>query len=107
MLGHQADQADQAGEPSGCGGHACSCGERQAEGYPELDARSIPHAIRHATIFGALDTVAAGGGLVLLAPHDPIPLLGQIDERWPGEFAVEYLENGPQTWRLALTRSAA
>jgi uncharacterized protein (DUF2249 family) len=106
LLGDESGQANQD-DPSGCGGHTCSCGEQQAEGYPELDARSIPHAIRHATIFGALDTVAAGGGLVLVAPHDPIPLLGQIDERWPGRFTVEYLENGPQRWRLALTRSAA
>lgn len=104
---HEEGTADQADEQAGCGGHSCACGEQDPEGYPELDARSIPHAIRHATIFGALDTVSAGSGLVLLAPHDPLPLLGQIGERWPGQFAVEYLEKGPQTWRLALTRGAA
>lgn len=105
--GHSHEAGADRDEQSGCGGHACACGEQDPEGFPELDARSIPHAIRHATIFGALDTVSAGGGLVLLAPHDPLPLLGQIGERWPGQFAVEYLEKGPQTWRLALTRSAA
>jgi uncharacterized protein (DUF2249 family) len=51
--------------------------------------------------------VRAGGGLVLLAPHDPLPLLGQIGERWPGEFHVAYLETGPETWRLELTRTAS
>ena len=93
---------------SDCGsGHACGCGESDPAGYPELDARSIPHAIRHATIFGALETVQPGGGLVLVAPHDPLPLLAQIQDRWAGVFTVEYLERGPQDWRLSLVRSAA
>jgi uncharacterized protein (DUF2249 family)/hemerythrin-like domain-containing protein len=105
LLGESADQSGEAAS-SGCGGHTCSCGEQDADTYPELDARAIPHAIRHATIFGALETVPVGSGLVLLAPHDPIPLLGQIGDRWPGEFDVEYLETGPDTWRLQLTRGA-
>ncbi|MFC5179342.1 DUF2249 domain-containing protein [Nocardioides taihuensis] len=105
-----ADDADAAAtaaaaEGTGCGsGHACSCGEQDAEGYPELDARGIPHAIRHATIIGALDTVRPGSGLVLLAPHDPVPLLAQVGERWPDRFRVDYLERGPQVWRLVLVR---
>lgn len=104
--GHDPDRAEEASV--GCGeGHACSCGETDPVGYPELDARSIPHSIRHATIFGALATVEPGSGLVLLAPHDPLPLLAQIAERWPGRFGVDYLERGPETWRLALERSDA
>jgi uncharacterized protein (DUF2249 family) len=89
---------------AGCG-HQCACGELDEE-LPELDARSIPHAIRHATILGALETVRPGAGLVLLAPHDPLPLLAQIEERWPGVFTVSYDERGPQTWKLRLTRTA-
>jgi len=65
----------------------------------------VPHAIRHATIFGALDAVAPGGGLVLIAPHDPLPLLAQIEQRWAGVFAVNYLERGPEAWRLSFTRA--
>jgi uncharacterized protein (DUF2249 family)/iron-sulfur cluster repair protein YtfE (RIC family) len=104
------DRAAQSSEAvdlgsEGCGsGHTCSCGESEPAGYPELDARSIPHAIRHATIVGALETVEPGGGLVLVAPHDPLPLLDQIAARWPGRFTVGYLERGPQAWRLALMR---
>jgi uncharacterized protein (DUF2249 family) len=48
--------------------------------------------------------VAVGGGLVLLAPHDPLPLLRQVEARSPGVFTVEYLERGPEVWRLAFTR---
>ncbi|MBD9698292.1 DUF2249 domain-containing protein [Flavimobilis sp. GY10621] len=71
---------------------------------PVLDATVIPHAVRHATIFGALDAVEEGGGLVLVAPHDPLPLLTQIEGRHPGRFTVEYLQRGPETWHLAFTR---
>ncbi|MFD6164034.1 DUF2249 domain-containing protein [Oerskovia sp. NPDC060287] len=86
-------------------GHSCGCGGHDDAGnLPVLDARAVPHAIRHATIFGALDGVAPGAGMVLLAPHDPLPLLAQVDARWPGTFTVDYLERGPETWALAFTR---
>jgi uncharacterized protein (DUF2249 family)/iron-sulfur cluster repair protein YtfE (RIC family) len=103
--GHGHERAG-AAEESGCGGHTCSCGEAEGEGYPELDARAVPHAIRHATIFGALDAVRPGEGMVLVAPHDPLPLLAQIEQRSPGAFQVDYLERGPEAWRLAFLRTA-
>jgi uncharacterized protein (DUF2249 family) len=102
--GHESHAAH--GSTSGCGGHSCSCGEVDGPGFPELDARTVPHAIRHATIFGALDAVQPGGGLVLVAPHDPLPLLAQVEQRAPGRFEVDYLERGPEAWRLAFVRSA-
>jgi uncharacterized protein (DUF2249 family)/hemerythrin-like domain-containing protein len=90
----------------GCGsaGHTCGCGEVDGAQVPELDARSVPHAIRHATIFGALEGVRPGTGLVLVAPHDPVPLLQQLEQREPGQFSVDYLERGPEAWRLLLVR---
>ena len=84
---------------------ACGCGCTDA-GEPELDVRAIPHAIRHATVFGALSAVPAGGSLRLVAPHDPKPLLAQIEEREGGTVAVDYLVRGPQAWTLRLTRQA-
>jgi len=108
-----ADHADHpepagavAGETSegGCGGQ-CGCGGQDSAGdLPELDARAVPHAIRHATIFGALDSVGAGSGMVLVAPHDPLPLLAQLEQRSPGLFTVDYLERGPESWRVRFVR---
>lgn len=85
-------------------GHSCGCGGHDEAGHPELDARAIPHAIRHATIFGALEGLRPGFGMVLLAPHDPIPLLGQVQERWPDGFELTYLQRGPEDWRLQFVR---
>ncbi len=96
-----------AAEDAAVDDHACGCGGHDDPGYPELDARAVPHAIRHATVFGALDAVRPGGGLILVAPHDPLPLLAQLERRSPGVFEVGYLQRGPEAWRLTLVRRAA
>ncbi|MCK0089200.1 DUF2249 domain-containing protein [Rhodococcus sp. HNM0563] len=84
-------------------GHVCACGERD-EPSPVLDVREIPHAIRHATVFGAFDAVPERGTLLLVAPHDPIPLLRQLTDRVDGRLGVDYEERGPEAWRVRLTR---
>ena len=94
-----SDQALDGAEPAG----GCGC-RGTGERVPELDVRTIPHAIRHATVLGAFDAVPTGGSLVLVAPHDPQPLLRQLSERAGRQIAVTYLERGPQAWRLQLTR---
>jgi len=103
--GHDHDESTETEPTGGCGGE-CGCGEQDPAGaLPELDARAVPHAIRHATIFGALDSVGPGGGMVLVAPHDPLPLLAQLEERSPGVFSVDYLEQGPEAWRVRFVRA--
>lgn len=100
ILGHADDRPS-----DGCGGGSCGCGDDAEAGTePVLDVRSVPHAIRHATVFGALDAVPAGGALVLVAPHDPLPLLDQIRSRTGGAFSADYEERGPEAWRLRLSR---
>ncbi len=81
--------------------HECNCGHHDAADLPVLVASEIPHEIRHAAIFGALE--GAPRGIVLVAPHDPLPLLAQLEARWPGQFDVEYVER-ETAWRIAITR---
>ncbi len=82
----------------------CACGGTDDEALV-LDTRVIPHAIRHATIFGALDSLGVGITLELVANHMPAPLLAQLEQRQPGQFDVELAEEGPEVWRLRLTRT--
>ena len=103
------DDAHVAAAPSadaGHGGHQCACGGHDEAGLPELDVRTIPHAIRHATIFGALEGLRPGTGLLLVADHNPLPLLAQLEQRARGAFTVDYRESGPEVWRLELGRKA-
>ena len=102
LLGGSHEDAQAA---PAAGGHGCACGGHDEPGYPELDARVVPHAIRHATIFGALGSVQPGHGMVLVADHEPVPLLAQLEQRNPGIFEVSYLERGPEDWRLLFRRS--
>ncbi|WP_029067869.1 DUF2249 domain-containing protein [Jonesia quinghaiensis] len=82
----------------------CACGDHDVVDYPELDTRVIPHAIRHATIFGALGSIVEGRGMVIVANHNPVPLLTQLEERAPGQFDVTYLEEGPEVYRVQFVR---
>lgn len=84
----------------------CSCGHDD-ENTIVLDARVIPHAVRHAAIIGALDSLAEGVSMDLVAPHDPLPLLAQIQRRSPEQYSVGYLQEGPEKWVLRLTRRPA
>lgn len=82
----------------------CGCGHHDEE-LPVLDVRTIPHAIRHGSVFGAFDSIATGGAFVLVAPHNPLPLLSQLAQRAP--LSVEYLTEGPEEWRLQINKLAA
>jgi uncharacterized protein (DUF2249 family) len=99
------EAAEPGGAATGCGGHTCTCGEVDQPGLPELDVRAVPHSIRHATVLGALESLEPGAGLALVAPHDPLPLLAQVQQRWPGGFTVTYLARGPEAWRLSMVRT--
>ena len=105
---HQDPGLTEAPKQGGCGGGGdCGCGGNSGTAaLPEFDATVVPPALRHASIFGALDSIQPGGGMVLVAPHDPLPLLAQVEQRTPGRFTVEYVERGP-AWKLAFLRTGA
>lgn len=84
--------------------HSCGCHEAEGPSYPVLDARKIPHAIRHAAIFGAVDSLPSGAGIILAAPHDPLPLLAQARDRYGDSLSVTYLQRGPDAWLLEFVR---
>ena len=92
--------------PTHADGTACTCGEKNSERIV-LDTRLIPHAIRHATIFGALDSNEPGASIDLIASHNPLPLLAQLEQRNPDVFSVSYLLEGPEDWALRVTRVSA
>ncbi|MFE6287734.1 DUF2249 domain-containing protein [Streptomyces sp. NPDC057877] len=99
------DRDDPLNQGGGCGCGGCACGAQEI-GDPELDVRTVPHAVRHATVFHTLDTLPPDSAIVLVASHDPLPLLAQLEERRPGVFATEYLERGPESWRLRFSHRA-
>ncbi|HIT75909.1 MAG TPA: DUF2249 domain-containing protein [Candidatus Avipropionibacterium avicola] len=71
---------------------------------PELDVRPIPHKIRHGAVHGVVDALAPGASFVLLAPHNPLPLLSEIAAKHGDAVSVTYLDETPKAWRLRITR---
>ena len=84
--------------------HTCGCGHHD-EAEPELDATAIPHAVRHAAVLGALAGLRPGASLVLKAPHDPKPLLAQADQQFGDALTREYVQQGPDAWKIRFTRA--
>ena len=69
-----------------------------------IDVRTVPPYERHALIFSTFALLDTGQALELVNDHDPKPLYHQFEARLPGKFSWDYLEEGPGTWRVAITK---
>lgn len=72
---------------------------------PDLDVRQLAPAQRHSTIFNTWFELASGEAFILVNDHDPKPLYYQFDAEHPGEYTWEYLENGPEVWRVKVGKA--
>lgn len=75
------------------------------EGRIMLDVREVEPRDRFETIMSAYDALESGESLDLTVDHDPkcmyYTLRATRDE---GAFDFEYLENGPEVWRVHVRR---
>lgn len=71
-----------------------------------LDVRTIAPRERHPLIFRHLGELQTSDTLELTNDHDPKPLYYQIMAEFPNQFDWEYLEEGPEVWRVRITRKA-
>jgi uncharacterized protein (DUF2249 family)/hemerythrin-like domain-containing protein len=74
------------------------------EGQNKVDLRQIPPPQRHPLIFSTFGTLAPGEAMILVNDHDPKPLYYQFQATMPGQFAWDYLENGPEVWRVEIRK---
>jgi uncharacterized protein (DUF2249 family) len=72
-----------------------------------LDVRTEPPARRHQLIFETFDGLTAGDGFELVNDHDPKPLYYQLEAEQTGRFSWQYLEEGPEVWRVRIGRTGA
>ena len=70
-----------------------------------LDVRTIPPRERHPQIFDLFDDLDQGQAFELVNDHDPKPLFYQFQAERPGQVDWEYLESGPEVWRVRIGRS--
>ena len=72
-----------------------------------LDVRSEPPARRHELIFDTYNALQPSEGFVLVNDHDPKPLQYQFEAEHAGAYSWDYLEQGPDVWRVRIGRPAA
>ena len=70
----------------------------------QVDVRTIVPRERHPLIFSTFANLPAGGAMELVNDHDPKPLYYQFQAEMNGKFGWDYLESGPDIWRVAITK---
>ncbi len=69
-----------------------------------VDVRTIAPRERHPLIFSTFQNLAKGQFLELVNDHDPRPLYYQFQTELPGQFAWDYVQNGPDLWRVRIRK---
>jgi uncharacterized protein (DUF2249 family)/hemerythrin-like domain-containing protein len=69
-----------------------------------LDVRNMPPPQRHPLIFKTFDETPEGRAFILVNDHDPKPLYYSFLHEREGMFEWEYLEKGPEDWRVKISR---
>lgn len=70
----------------------------------QVDVRTILPRDRHALIFKTFDNLQPDESFELVNDHAPKPLYYQFLHEREGLFAWTYLEEGPEVWRVCITR---
>jgi len=69
-----------------------------------IDVQSIPPHERHPLIFRTFDELEPGEALLLVNDHDPRPLYYQFQRERNENFNWQYLEEGPEIWRVQISK---
>lgn len=69
-----------------------------------VDARKYEPKDKHPTIFNTFESLKSGEVMELINDHDPRPLHYQFIMERSEDFEWEYLEQGPEVWRVAIKK---
>lgn len=71
-----------------------------------MDVRTLVPAERHRRIFELVESLATGEAFILVNDHDPKPLYYQLEAEYPKQYSWDYLERGPEVWRVEIGKLA-
>jgi len=69
-----------------------------------INATEYPPHLKHKAIFTTFVNLNAGEAMLLVNDHDPVPLKSQLEGRYPRQFDWEYVEKGPATYQIKITK---
>lgn len=84
-----------------------SAPDRGSGGTPDVlvDVRGLEPRLRFDRIMGAYETMEVGQRLELAVDHDPSCMYYTLKgTRGDEAFTFEYLERGPETWRVRVAK---
>jgi uncharacterized protein (DUF2249 family) len=71
-----------------------------------IDVRQIARGGRHPRVFARYASLAPGQAFILVNSHDPKPLRREFEAIHSGAFSWDYLQAGPEEWRVRIGRVA-
>jgi len=72
----------------------------------EMDLRPYPPAQRHEMFYQAFADIKPGEAFEFLNDHDPKPLYYQMEAESKDPFRWEYLQRGPDDWKVRVVKLA-
>ncbi|MBS1486628.1 MAG: iron-sulfur cluster repair di-iron protein [Bacteroidetes bacterium] len=72
-----------------------------------LNVTLLAPRMKHPTIFDRFDQLSDGETLTILNDHDPKPLYYQLLGERGNIFTWEYVEKGPENWRIKISKKLA
>lgn len=73
----------------------------------KVDVRNVEPRFRFDTIMGAFRALGVGEEMDLYVDHDPTCMYYTLKAEYGDDsFAFEYLERGPETWRVLVGKRA-
>lgn len=69
-----------------------------------VDARLYAPKDKHPIILKTFESLATNEKMELINDHDPKPLYYQFTIELTDQFEWEYLEQGPEVWRVSITK---
>ena len=71
-----------------------------------VDVCNTPPPQRHPLIMRTWEALQPGEAFVLVNDHDPKPLYYQFKFEQEGKFSWEYLQQGPDVWKVRVGKTA-
>lgn len=80
-------------------------GETMENVTVKINAPDYESKIRHKKIFQEFEGLNCGEYMELTNDHDPIPLYYQFLFEREGQFSWEYVEKGPEQWKVIIGKN--
>ena len=69
-----------------------------------MDVRELDCSLKHPLIVKTWQELPAGDHFILVNGHNPLGIKNQFEAQWPETLGWEYLVEGPEEFRIKITK---